>query len=769
MDVLALYRKHLPHYREIWAVDFEFHAPDGELPQPIVVVARELLSGQLIRQWLLDKAPDRPPYPIDKGALFVAYSVAAEASCHLSLAWRLPERVLDLYAEFRWLTSGLEIFPTSKFKYNLLRALEYHGLDRLSIEQKEVYRSLAIRGGPFTEQERRDLTDYCQTDVDALARLLPAMLPKIELAPALFRGRYGAEAVSRMERTGIPVDTALLARVQEHQKAIVNRLTTEVDRDFGVFEPRGMVKVDPRTAFGAAVLWAAKEHDVDPTRLAEVADDFFWEARDSQKEIVRARKAAREATGLTPYRLNRWEDDGHDHASWPDLDIKARELARLYPELGIGAGYSSDSGEDRTDYAGRLWEVLREDDMRLPRRDDPDLMRGAAEWLSSQLEMDNTPRPSTWRTHLFAAFLHRRGIPWPRLPSGALNLDKEVFKSMAQRFPELEPLRQLRKMRSQMRLQDLPVGEDGRCRTGLMPFASKTARNQPSNAKFMFGLPKAFRSLIRPAPGRALASLDWSGQEFAIAAVLSGDKNMQADYAFGDPDGDPYVAFGQRAGLLPKGATKKTHDKLRSQIKTCCGLGALYGAGARTLGLQLGIKTAAAKSLLDLHHRIYKRFWAWSDYMQDLAMIRGYIRTSLGWQMHVRSDCNPRTIRNFPMQACGSDIMRLACCLATEAGIMVCAPVHDALVIEGAIEEIDETVRQAQTIMQRAGEVVLRGFTLRTDAVVIRHPDCYVVNQRGAEMWQTILRLLAEEEERVSVTDVTHTSVTDVTHTLSRM
>src|SRR5262249_24473403 len=157
---------------------------------------------------------------------------------------------------------------TSKFKYNLLRALEYHGLDRLSMEQKEVFRSLAINGGPFgehprpyTEQERRDLIDYCQTDVDALARLLPAMLPKIELAPALFRGRYGAQAVARMERTGIPVDTALLARVQEHQEAIVNLLTAEVDRDFGVFEPRGMVKVDPRTAFGATVLRAAKEHD----------------------------------------------------------------------------------------------------------------------------------------------------------------------------------------------------------------------------------------------------------------------------------------------------------------------------------------------------------------------------------------------------------------------------------------------------------------------------------------------------------------------------
>src|SRR5262245_64132325 len=113
MDVLALYRKRLPFYRAIWAVDFEFNSPDGAVPLPIVVVARELLSGRLIRQWLLGSASANPPYPTDKGVLFIAYNVAAEASCHLSLGWPLPERVLDLYAEFRWLTSGLEIFPRS--------------------------------------------------------------------------------------------------------------------------------------------------------------------------------------------------------------------------------------------------------------------------------------------------------------------------------------------------------------------------------------------------------------------------------------------------------------------------------------------------------------------------------------------------------------------------------------------------------------------------------------------------------------------------------
>ncbi len=46
-------------------------------------------------------------------------------------------------------------------------------------------RDLAIRGGPFADAERAALLDYCQTDADALARLLPLMLPRLDLPRAV--------------------------------------------------------------------------------------------------------------------------------------------------------------------------------------------------------------------------------------------------------------------------------------------------------------------------------------------------------------------------------------------------------------------------------------------------------------------------------------------------------------------------------------------------------------------------------------------------------
>ena len=67
-------------------------------------------------------------------------------------------------------------------------------------------RELALRGGPYNADERKALLDYCQSDVDALVKLLPAMLPRIDLPRGLLRGRYTRGRGHAWEHTGIPID-----------------------------------------------------------------------------------------------------------------------------------------------------------------------------------------------------------------------------------------------------------------------------------------------------------------------------------------------------------------------------------------------------------------------------------------------------------------------------------------------------------------------------------------------------------------------------------
>jgi DNA polymerase I len=129
------------------------------------------------------------------------------------------------------------------------------------------------------------------------------------------------------------------------------------------------------------------------------------------------------------------------------------------------------------------------------------------------------------------------------------------------------------------------------------------------------------------------------------------------------------------------------------------------------------------------------------------------IETVFGWPLHAGREWNPRTVMNFPMQANGAETLRLACCLATERGLSVCAPVHDAILIEAPLAEIEEHVAELQGCMREASRVVLDGFELGCDAKIVRWPGRYT-DPRGDVMWATVTRLLgmgnASEDRHVA-------------------
>jgi hypothetical protein len=327
------------------------------------------------------------------------------------------------------------------------------------------------------------------------------------------------------------------------------------------------------------------------------------------------------------------------------------------------------------------------------------------------------------------------------LSSGALALDDDTFREMARAYPaEVGPIRELRHTLSQMRLNELAVGPDGRNRALLSAFRSRTGRNQPSNSGFIFGPSCWLRSLIRPGPGRAVAYVDWSQQELGIAAALSGDQRMQEAYV----SGDFYLTFARMAGAVPADATKRTHAAQRDRFKTVA-LGVLFGLSADGLARKLNVAPAYGRELLRLHQETFRRFWAWSERVEMEGMLAGRLHTVFGWTVQVGADANPRSLRNFPMQANGAEMLRLACCLATERGVEVCAPVHDALLVEGPADGIEDAVAATQQAMREASALVLPGFPLRTDARVVRHPDRYE-DERGRRMWGAVLALLDELE-----------------------
>lgn len=585
----------LESFAEIWCVDTEYSAPSGHRPTPICLVALELRSGRQLRLWEDQLAQLRAaPFRTDDRALFVAYAAAAEFSVFHQLGWPAPARTLDLFFEFRALTNGLQT-PSG---LGLLGAMVYHGLPVMEAAEKESMRQLAIRGGPFTDAEREALLAYCAEDVAALARLLPAMLPRIDLPRALLRGRY-AWACAAMEHRGIPLDVPAFEHLKSRWPSIQAQLVAEVDQRYRVYEG------------------------------------------------------------------------------------------------------------------------------------------------------------TTFKRDRFAHYLSRHGIPWPMKETGELELSDDVFRSQAKAHPAVAELRELRAALGQMRLfEDLAIGPDGRNRTSIAPFRARTGRNQPSNAKFIFGPSRWLRSLICPGPGMAVAYLDFISQEIAVGAALSGDAAMLEAYS----SGDFYLAFARQAGAVPADATKATHGEARSLFKAAA-LAVMYGMGPESLAQKIGKPTATAAELLTLHRRTYPTFWKWSQSAVDRATLLGEIQTVFGWPLKVgpspdpsRPAANPRALSNFPVQANAAEMLRLACCLLVERGVGLCCPVHDAVLVEGPADQIEDVVAETRAAMAEASRVVLRGFEIGADAKIVRSPERYV-DDAGAAFWETVLRLAGPAPEIVRSED----------------
>lgn len=361
----------------------------------------------------------------------------------------------------------------------------------------------------------------------------------------------------------------------------------------------------------------------------------------------------------------------------------------------------------------------------------------------------------------FADWTERQGIAWPTLTNGALDLSDDAFREMSRAHPVVRPIKELRTTLNSFDPSALAIGRDGKNRTPLRAFASSTGRNQPSAKASVFGTAAWVRHLIRPRPGMGLALIDWEQQEFGIAAAMSGDSAMQNAYL----TGDSYLGLAIAVGAAPRGATVASHPHVREHYKACA-LGIQYGMGAARLARQLGIRDIEALDLQRHHRQFFPQFWSWSDRAEMQALLHREQLSVFGWRRLVGPDANARSLRNFAMQSNGAEMLRLACCLVTEAGISLCAPNHDALIIEAPLRDLDDTIVLTQRLMAEASAIVLDGFELTTSVRVVRAPERWS-DPRGASVWATVRTALSAEKAPVHQRDTTCSSADPRTILLS--
>jgi DNA polymerase I-like protein with 3'-5' exonuclease and polymerase domains len=214
---------------------------------------------------------------------------------------------------------------------------------------------------------------------------------------------------------------------------------------------------------------------------------------------------------------------------------------------------------------------------------------------------------------------------------------------------------------------------------------------------------------------------------------------------------------------MPAWATKENFpqfEDVREVCKTII-LGISYGMGSDAMAVRARLTRTDAANLIRIHKHTYKKFWQWVENTTAGALFTGRIAIASGWRRLVLDNPNIRSLQNWPIQSTGAEMMRQAVIAATDAGLAIGAPVHDALLLVSAVKTFGQDVADLQAIMAQAGEAAI-GLPLPTDAKLVwatgEMPPARIttatkwelegryMDKRGVEMWELVMERLQDAE-----------------------
>lgn len=343
---------------------------------------------------------------------------------------------------------------------------------------------------------------------------------------------------------------------------------------------------------------------------------------------------------------------------------------------------------------------------------------------------------------------------WPKTEKGFLATDDDTL-SMYDADPGLRNLRQTKKLVKQLQWFrpegydniHSSLGSDASLRVFLNPYGTQTGRNAPSPKNgYVLAMSSWLRCLLRAPENHSIVSIDYASQEFAIAAWMSGDKNMKAAYL----SGDPYLYFAKLAGAVPWDGTKSEYSDERALFKSTT-LGLQYGMGADKLMVKLRLDTGkdvtweTAQKLIDLHKESYPDYWDWMYSKVDEYKMYQSLILADGFALMGDND-NMLSVRNFPVQGTGGVILRRAVKLCHDAGLKIFAPLHDALYFLMPNDKLEEQVTMAQKLMVQAVHDVLdESCDMRLDTHIVPRTEDYV-EEKGAAFYEKLKHYLVPKE-----------------------
>lgn len=340
------------------------------------------------------------------------------------------------------------------------------------------------------------------------------------------------------------------------------------------------------------------------------------------------------------------------------------------------------------------------------------------------------------------------------------------------------------------------VGSDNMLRCFFNIYGTQTSRNAPPAKKFILAMSSWLRCLIRPPKGEVIVAKDWGSQEFAVAAVMGNDQQMCNAYF----SNDPYLYLAKLAGAVPRDADPKLcknpsliipedlperpegfdrwhmgesstkwlldtypeigykyveylgHEKQRGLFKSTC-LGLQYGMKSKSLSKKLTLDTGTevsekeAKRLETIHKKQFRVFWTWVECQYKKYKRNKHLTLWDGWALLGDND-NELSVKNFPVQGTSAAIMRLAVQKATDYGVKIMCPLHDAIYarcydneadIEWTCEMLDKAMDEA------VSEVLGDRLKIRIDTDIHTHDDVWIEG-KGKSNYERLSKFLEHQE-----------------------
>ncbi len=256
--------------------------------------------------------------------------------------------------------------------------------------------------------------------------------------------------------------------------------------------------------------------------------------------------------------------------------------------------------------------------------------------------------------------------------------------------------------------------------TGRLASSDPNLQNIPTRTELGHRVREGFLA----GPDELLLSVDYSQIELRIAAHMANDQSMLAAFRAGQ---DIHATTAAAIFNVPLDQVTKEQRRHAKAIN----FGLIYGMGVFGLMQSTGLTRAEAENFIKEYFQDFPGVKNYLDNIRKLAAEQGYVETMLGrkrffpelknaanQQLRARAE---REAINSPIQGTAADIMKLAMLKLPDAlrkaGLKskILLQVHDELVLECPEDEIEETARLTQSVMESAYHL---SIPLETDAAV---------------------------------------------------